>query len=153
MRTLHTPLCVAVRLRLCYGRHACRLWLLSGGVAGIAAFSATAFAYFRYYPSEAERLFVAKAVRAFSKSVDFDAKKLIYYTIPEFDIPVDAPIDAINSARGHDGNCSEADLIRLWARSVLQMHTQVLHATCALRVACRVCSEWCTFCARCCVVR
>ena len=99
--------------------------LLAGGVAGITFFSASVYSYFRLYPSEAERLFVAKAVREFAKALDFDRKKLIYYTIPEFDLPVEAPIDAISSARGRDGKCSEADLIRLWARTVIQMHTQL----------------------------
>jgi hypothetical protein len=101
------------------------LTLLAGGVAGITFFSASVYSYFRLYPSEAERLFVAKAVREFAKALDFDRKKLIYYTIPEFDLPVEAPIDAISSARGRDGKCSEADLIRLWARTVIQMHTQL----------------------------
>ena len=100
--------------------------MITGGIAGGLLLSGSVYAYFSSYPSEAEHLFVARALRAFSQAVDFDAKKLIYFSIPEYSIP-----DVMPLALQKDGNSDDVtqqQLLLLWATTVFEIHSKLANS-------------------------
>ena len=71
-------------------------------LGGGAVISGT-YAYFTWYPTEVEKIVVHKTLDAFAKALDFDARKLVYFSLPERNFPVPTTVEELISLANSSG--------------------------------------------------
>ena len=64
------------------------------GLGGTGILTAV-YLYFSTYPTEVEKIVVNKTLAAFANALDFDARKLVYFSLPERNFPVPTTIEEL----------------------------------------------------------
>lgn len=85
------------------------LLIAIGATLGAAMTGTAIYFFLSNNPSTIEQLIVDKTVRAFAHALNFEARKKIYFGLPEINFPVpQTPNDFISPPSGNNNNCNIA---------------------------------------------
>jgi hypothetical protein len=96
-------------------------YIIWGGLVGVTALTGGIAVYLYRRPETIERVVVDMTLNAFSKALDFDSRKSMYFDLPDPSIMPAAAFEAMAIAALSSNNEKNVSPVEKWAELVLEM--------------------------------